>query len=190
MSLRQAAPQLANSEQNGLCSRLGVLAAERSGEERLFLCSPISRRERSELGGSRVPRPSSFVPRLDRGATRQLNNMQGCITRAGRITCSHACNKQAQQQHQLLARRPSPLSRRQALHGVLLGGALLTVVPQRPALADGLESVELPPLPSTPKFIDDLNKQNQAALDAAEESFQNSELLKTLRERSEANRSK
>jgi hypothetical protein len=80
------------------------------------------------------------------------------------------------------------LSRRQALGG-LAGLALLPACP-RAAGAVGLESMDLPFSLEQPDFVKELSIQNQKVLDAAEDSFQNSELLKGLLEKSEANKGK
>lgn len=78
-------------------------------------------------------------------------------------------------------------SRRKLLLGASTVG--LGSLVSNPGHAVGIESVDIPSF-QRPGFVDELNKRNQAALDAAEESFQNSELLKSLKDRTEANKDK
>ena len=70
-----------------------------------------------------------------------------------------------------------PLSRRQLMQGLMLSVGALAASPA-PSTAVGIESIEFPSLPKEPQFLQDLKSSNQASLDAAEESFQNSELLR------------
>lgn len=73
-------------------------------------------------------------------------------------------------------------SRRQLLAGVAAAAALLAG--PRSSRAVGIESLDLPlQLPTVPPA-------DSSVLDAAEEEFLNSELLATLKERTEANRDK
>ncbi|CAG9460917.1 unnamed protein product [Pedinophyceae sp. YPF-701] len=58
-----------------------------------------------------------------------------------------------------------------------------------PAVAAGLESVESPFAFEVPGGISDMRKKAAAADAAAEEAFQNSDLLRSLKEKSEANKS-
>ncbi|GAB4817469.1 hypothetical protein N2152v2_004515 [Parachlorella kessleri] len=81
---------------------------------------------------------------------------------------------------------PQQLERRQALFG-LAGLGLLAAFP-RAAAAAGIESRDSPlsfPLPGPPS---EGRNRNQAALDSAEDTFQNSDLLKGLLEKSAANK--
>ena len=87
----------------------------------------------------------------------------------------------------------------------------LALVGSRPAMATGLESFPLPTLPESPSVVQEWQARNKgkklphysqacfsntlrifpcivATLNAAENSFQDSELLRTLKERSDANR--
>ncbi|KAL4438169.1 hypothetical protein ABPG77_010530 [Micractinium sp. CCAP 211/92] len=76
-------------------------------------------------------------------------------------------------------------SRREWLAG--LAAVTVAAAAPRPATATGLESIELPAV-ATPDVVAQIKARNQQVLDDAEASFQNSELLRTLKERSEANR--
>ena len=98
-----------------------------------------------------------------------------------------------------------------------LAGAALLAAPLPQAQASGLESVALPTMPDTPQVIKDLQNRNRGAhaqlsprcrqarppnntpltvappvcaatLDKADASFQSSELLRSLKERSETNK--
>lgn len=90
-----------------------------------------------------------------------------------------------------MPQRPSttpqiPLTSRRAwLTG--LAGVAAAVVVSRPAAATGLESIDLPAV-ATPDVVSQMKARNKQVLDEAEASFQNSELLRTLKERSDANR--
>lgn len=83
-------------------------------------------------------------------------------------------------------------TRRQAAFS-LAAGLCFTTPASRPAIASGLESIPLPDMSSpVSDSVNDLANQwkerNQATLDAAESKFQQSDLLRQLKEKSEANR--
>jgi hypothetical protein len=80
------------------------------------------------------------------------------------------------------------ISRRQALGG-LAGLGLLTAYPGAGG-AVGLESMDLPFSIEQPQFLKEKDLQNQKTLEAAEEQFQNSELLQGLLQKSEQNKAK
>lgn len=84
-----------------------------------------------------------------------------------------------------------PEARQDALSGLVLSAiasAILIVCPL-PSGAVGLESVELLPNGiSAPQALKDMAGNQQKKLDAAEDSFKNSDTLKTLLERSEKNK--
>ncbi len=54
----------------------------------------------------------------------------------------------------------------------------------------GLESMDLPFSIEQPQFLKEKDLQNQKTLEAAEEQFQNSELLQGLLQKSEQNKAK
>ena len=83
-------------------------------------------------------------------------------------------------------------TRRQAALS-LAAGIFFTAAASRPAIASGLESIPLPDMSSP--ISDSVNgmalewkQRNQATLDAAESQFQEGDLLKQLKERSDAKR--
>jgi hypothetical protein len=86
---------------------------------------------------------------------------------------------------------PNASTRRQA--ALSLAAGLLFTAASRPAVASGLESIPLPDMSSpVSDSVNDLaiqwKQRNQATLDAAESKFQESDLLKQLKERSDAKR--
>ncbi|PRW45085.1 hypothetical protein C2E21_6404 [Chlorella sorokiniana] len=107
------------------------------------------------------------------------------LSRAQAVRCNAQTQPQQQQQAPAAA-AAVPQRRRLLLAG--LGTAALALR-ARPAAAafPGIESVELPTV-DVPAAIAEKQARNQAVLDAAEKSFQESDLLRTLKERSEANR--
>ncbi len=82
--------------------------------------------------------------------------------------------------------RVASQTRRRALLALT---APLVLGPVRQSGALGMESVDIPSL-ETPDVVRQIQERNAAKLAVAEESFQNSELLRSLKERSEANREK
>ena len=56
------------------------------------------------------------------------------------------------------------------------------------ACASGLESVELPTAPAVPQMFQDMATKNNKVLAAAEEEFQNSDLLNILKRNSADNK--
>eukprot|EP00890_Picochlorum_soloecismus_P005720 jgi/Picsp_1/6149/NSC_03503-R1_protein len=67
-----------------------------------------------------------------------------------------------------------------------LGSALSLILANR-SEATGLESIELPPIPQ-PDGLKDWQARNQVIVDSAEETFQNSDLLKNLKQKSDEKR--
>lgn len=81
------------------------------------------------------------------------------------------------------------MNRRHALTSTtLLLASPFIFNPVLPSNATGLESIELPSRVSTPQIILEIQEKNKQALEKSEEVFQSSDLLKTLKERSDANR--
>ncbi|KAL4448508.1 hypothetical protein ABPG75_005727 [Micractinium tetrahymenae] len=118
--------------------------------------------------------------------------MPGLICAAGqpaqcRPTSVQQWGQPAVRQQPLVHAQTQLTSRRQWLAG--LAAAAAAAVAPRPAAATGLESIDLPAgTMSTPDVVSQIKARNQKVLDEAEASFQNSDLLRTLKERSDANR--
>ncbi|KAI7843499.1 hypothetical protein COHA_002742 [Chlorella ohadii] len=107
---------------------------------------------------------------------------QATLSSAQKVRCeAQAAPQQPRQQAAAVPQR-----RRLLLAGL---GAAALALPARPAAAafPGIESIDLPAV-DVPAAIAEKQARNQAVLDAAEQSFQESDLLRTLKERSEANR--
>ncbi|KAI3426212.1 hypothetical protein D9Q98_008588 [Chlorella vulgaris] len=101
-----------------------------------------------------------------------------------------ACRSQQQpHQQQRIIPHASPVqqqSRRQLI-GLAAAAALTAVYRPAPAAAAGIESIDLPSLDLS-DAVTALKARNQGVLDSAEKTFQESDLLRTLKERSDANR--
>lgn len=70
----------------------------------------------------------------------------------------------------------------------LTAASIVTLASTTSAVAAGIESLDSPiVLGDTPDFVKEIQRKNQSRLDEAEDTFQNSELLKNLLERSAAN---
>ena len=101
--------------------------------------------------------------------------------RARTIVCSAASPRQQQ---------PQAPSRRDLLTGLAaLAAAGAGAGAARPAAALGLESFPLPS-PVMPEAVRQIKERSRAAVGAADQAFEGSDLLATLRERSEANRAR
>ena len=81
--------------------------------------------------------------------------------------------------------QPQAPSRRDLLKGL----AALVAAGAEPAKALGLEPIPLPS-PTAPEAVRQIKERSRAAVGAADQAFEGSELLRELRERSEANRAR
>ncbi|EFN56341.1 hypothetical protein CHLNCDRAFT_144809 [Chlorella variabilis] len=108
------------------------------------------------------------------------------------LCCARAQQQQHHQQRSTQAtpapaQQKLPHGRRQLLGGLAAVAAAVALRPARPAAATGIESIDLPQL-QIPEALAQKKARNQDIIDSAEKSFQESDLLRTLKERSEANR--
>jgi hypothetical protein len=113
--------------------------------------------------------------------------MQRCCSRAAQAPAAapRAAAAAARPAAAAAAAAPPPAHRRALLAG--LGAlALGAALPAQPAAAAGLERIPLPPPPSL-EALAEAQARSRARAAEADASFESSEFLRVLRERSEAN---